>query len=67
MMKDLDLANGTTSGSSGGVGKIRLATGCKKSLMAELRADTKLLAGLGVMDYSLLVRRLIPIPCPFFL
>ena len=48
-MKDLDLVEGTN-------GKMRLAAGCKKRLLAELTADADFLAGLGVMDYSLLVR-----------
>lgn len=46
MLKDLDLADGQ---------KIQLAAGCKKRLLAELSADAGFLAGLGVMDYSLLV------------
>lgn len=46
MLKDLDLADGE---------KIQLAAGCKKRLLAELSADAEFLAGLGVMDYSLLV------------
>lgn len=48
MMKDLDLAEGTD-------GKISLAPGCKKRLMAEIVADVDFLTSLGVMDYSLLV------------
>lgn len=54
MLKDLDLADGTD-------GKIRLAPGCKKRLLAELTADADFLAGLGLMDYSLLVRWLMGI------
>lgn len=50
MLKDLDLAD-----SSVDCKKIRLAAGCKKRLMAELKADSGFLSGLGVMDYSLLV------------
>ncbi|CAN0212635.1 unnamed protein product [Ectocarpus sp. 12 AP-2014] len=46
MLKDLDLADRD---------KIRLAAGYKKRLMRELSADAEFLAGLGVMDYSLLV------------
>ncbi|CAB1109704.1 unnamed protein product [Ectocarpus sp. CCAP 1310/34] len=46
MLKDLDLADRD---------KIRLAAGGKKRLMRELSADAEFLAGLGVMDYSLLV------------
>lgn len=48
MLKDLDLADGD---------KIRLAAGCKKRLLAQLKADAEFLASLGVMDYSLLVSR----------
>ncbi|CAM9882635.1 unnamed protein product [Scytosiphon promiscuus] len=50
MLKDLDLSE-----SSADCKKIRLAAGCKKRLMAELRADADFLSGLGLMDYSLLV------------
>lgn len=49
MMKDLDLVESAN-------GKMRLASGCKKRLLAELTADADFLAGLGIMDYSLLVR-----------
>jgi len=58
MLKDLDLADGD---------KIRLAAGCKKRLLAELKTDAEFLASLGVMDYSLLVSRDSPPTLTLFL